>query len=524
MFRSCPQCGDQEVEHPQEHVAAGGLSACVDRGLAGLLRTCWSLGLLTYSSCEHYLWSGRSLLEFLTADGVQDFFGRLTASQDVELRRRVLEGGDDGWTVQATLRELRVEGAQPVLRMGLQVLLPQEDIARAAKALLARPAAYAAQLEQYDDSDPDPWRKYDDMDLLAVVIAVVADNDREAWRYLRDLEVDEPDDWLQRLVSTSGFLPARDDVPPLAGLALEALVRSRQELPGWEDAEAASYRQWALSTLDWLSLAAEEWPALQDLDTRRPWEEPEDVVDASGEMRLALARYDWRLRDSMAGEDLELVLEDLWLVRWQAQAALHGLDWLEAHGCYPHADPRSPVRQREEAAALEAAGHTEGTASGHDEEAARRPWPYSTAVEVLVDGRHAVFRDLGQAGKERRVVLAEGSREELAHHAHDALALPPVLEGWACRMVLGPRRRPTRVEFLPHDGRWVVVAARELSAGDIVKLPGSVYGWQVKDVHGGDGPEEVQLELAAPGLPVFGADDPVERWVPTADAGSVATP
>lgn len=77
MFRSCELCQGVTVEHPQEHLVAGGLSVCVDRQLVPLLRMCWSLGLLTYASCEDYLWSGRSLLEFLNAEAAQDFLSRV---------------------------------------------------------------------------------------------------------------------------------------------------------------------------------------------------------------------------------------------------------------------------------------------------------------------------------------------------------------------------------------------------------------------------------------------------------------
>jgi hypothetical protein len=125
-----------------------------------------------------------------------------------------------------------------------------------------------------------------------------------------------------------------------------------------------------------------------------------------------------------------------------------------------------------------------------------------------------LLRDLDTTGDGHRAAVAEGTREELADLAHDTLKLPPALEGWACRMLLGSGRKPVRIEFLEYDARWEPVPASRLVAGDVVRLPGNRYAWQVADVHGGDTFDEVQLELAAPGLPVFGKDDQVERWAP----------
>lgn len=81
-------------------------------------------------------------------------------------------------------------------------------------------------------------------------------------------------------------------------------------------------------------------------------------------------------------------------------------------------------------------------------------------------------------------------------------------------MVLGDKRRPVRIEFLEYDAEWQGVPASDLVAGDVVKLPGNRYAWQVTDVHEGDTSEEIQLMLAAPGLPIFSRDDQVERWAP----------
>ena len=70
------------------------------------------------------------------------------------------------------------------------------------------------------------------------------------------------------------------------------------------------------------------------------------------------------------------------------------------------------------------------------------------------------------------------------------------------------------IEFLEYDAAWQSVAAADFAAGDVVKLPGNRYPWQVTAAHEGDTADEVQLMLAAPGLPVFSRADHVERWAP----------
>jgi hypothetical protein len=443
------------------------------------------------------------------------------AGADRRLRRRVLEGTDgDGWSVQAGLRELRVEGVQPVLRLGMQVILPKEDLTAELEALL-RPEAVADDDGDGDGDDElayDVNDSYDSRDLYDIVVDVILHEDLIGWDYLA-ARVDEVviASLLAPLGPMLSLLPFRRDVPALAQLALTVLSRLQEDLLSWEEMDVQGYRDHLARTSTWWDRAAAHWRALREVDLHTPFGGGRDVVDASGEMKLDPRNHAPALRSSMADGALDEVLEDLWLVHDQARAMAGALDWLESRGCSPHKDPRSPVYRR---AQLERGVRELDRAFPADpaqalrEALAAEAWPRAVAVTYLPDGRHVMLRDLDVGGEGRRAPVAEGTREELADLAHDTLQLPPTLEGWACRMTLASGRRPVRIEFLEYDAQWEPVAAAGLVAGDVVRLPGNRYAWQIADVHEGDTPEEVQLQLAAPGLPVFGRDDPVERWAP----------
>ena len=84
-------------------------------------------------------------------------------------------------------------------------------------------------------------------------------------------------------------------------------------------------------------------------------------------------------------------------------------------------------------------------------------------------------------------------------------------------MTLGDGRKPVRVEFTECTRRWEPVPAALLGPGDIVRLPASKYAWLVLDVHpdnDAEGGPEVQLQLAARGLPVFPAEQELDRQAP----------
>jgi hypothetical protein len=512
MFRSCEQCGGLDVEHPQEHLVAGGLSVCVDRDLVPLLRTCWSLGLLTYASCQDYLWSGRALLEFLNAEAAQDFLSRVLQGSDLALRRRVLEGTDsDGWSVQASLRELRVEGVEPLLRLGMQVLVPADDVPLALEASTRRRA------EEFSDGEyeDDPLDAYDHKDLGTIIRDVVLREDVAGFDYLAErVAVDVVASQLELFASSLSFLPYRSDIPSLGQLALTMLTRSDETLMVWEHMDVQGYRDHIRRFHTWWPRAVQHWPALQ-IDDHRPFQGGPELVDASGEMKLELRNHAPGVRASMTDGSIDDVLEDVWLLQDQATALGPALDWLEVNGCFPHKDPRSPVHRRGQLARA----REERLALPDPDQALREAllaeaWPRAVAVTYQPDGRHVLLRDLDATGAGHLKPVAEGTREELADLAHDALDLPPAFEGWACRMVLGDGRRPVRIEFLEFDAEWKSVAAADLASGDVVKLPGNRYAWQVTDVHEGDTADEVQLMLAAPGLPVFSSTDRVERWSP----------
>lgn len=514
MFNSCELCQGVTVEHPQEHLVAGGLSVCVDRQLVPLLRTCWSLGLLTYASCEDYLWSGRSLLEFWSAEAAQDFLSRVLQGADTALRRRVLEGTDgDGWSVQASLRELRVEGVEPLLRVGMQVLVPAEDVALALEAL-RRPRQEVDDDEEEDEDDP--LEVYDAKNLDAIIVDVVLTDDDAGFDYLAERVSAEVVASLLAQLGAVLSLPYRSDVPPLAHLALAMVIRNEESLLAWEAMDVQGYRDHLRRFATWWGRAGRHWPVLQEIEQHRPFEGGRELVDASGEMKLDLRNHAPGVRSSFAGGSIDDVLEDLWLLQNQATALGPALDWLEVNGCFPHEDPRSPVRRRGQLArARQERLSLPDPAQALREALLAEAWPHAVAVTYQPDGRHVVLRNLDAGGGEGQLAaVSEGTREELADLAHDALKLPPALEGWACRMVLGDKRRPVSIEFLEYDAAWQSVAAADLAAGDVVKLPGNRYAWQVTAAHEGDTADEVQLMLAAPGLPVFSRADHVERWAP----------
>ena len=511
MFRSCELCGTSDVEHPQEHLVAGGFSVCVDRELVPLLRTCWALGLLTYASCEDYLWSSRVLLEFLNAEAAQDFLSRVLQGGDTALRRRVLEGSDgDGWSVQATLRELRVAGAEPLLRLGMQVLMPADDLAVALEALL-RPWHH-----EDDEDEDDPFAAYDLRNLDAIILDVVLGEDVLGFDYLAErVSAEVVASVLEQFDSTLFLLPYRPELPPLSQVALASLTRIEETLLIWEEMDAQGYRDHLRRLATWWTRAAQHWPELQQIEEHRPFEGGRGLVDASGEMKLDLRNHAPGVRSSMAAGLVDDVLEELWRLQDQATTLGPALDWLEAHGCFPHMDARSPVHRRD----LLARVREERLALPDPAQALREAllaeaWPRAVAVTYQPDGRHILMRDLDATENGRPATVAEGTREELADLAHDTLQLPPTLAGWACRMVLGDKRRPMRIEFLEYDAEWQSVAAADLASGDVVKLPGNRYAWQVTGVHDGDTADEVQLMLAAPGLPIFTRTDRVERWAP----------
>jgi hypothetical protein len=525
VFRSCELCGGLDVEHPQEHLVAGGLAVCVDRQLMPLLRTCWSLGLLTYASCEDYLWSGRALLEFLNAESAQDFLSRVLQGVDTALRRRVLEGtADDGWSVQASLRELRVDGVEPLLRLGMQVLVPAEDVPLALEALL-RPRP--DELGEEEDEE-DPHAVYDAKDLDEIVLDVVLREDVAGFDYLAErVSADVVASLLEQFGASLSFLPYRSDVPPLAQLALTALTRNEETLLDWEEMDVQGYRDHLRRFASWWTRTAQHWPALKQIEEYRPFEGGRELVDAAGEMKLDLGNHAPGVRSSMATGSVDDVLEDLWLLQDQAAALGPGLDWLEVHGCFPHKDPRSPVHRRGQLArAREERLALPDPAQALREALLAEAWPGAVAVTYQPDGRHVLLRDIDAADDGRPATVSEGTREELADLAHDALQLPPTINGWACRMSLGDKRRP--VHRVPRVRRRVAVGGRGgprvRRCRQAARQPLRVAGdRRARGRHGRRGPADAGFPSSAVRTESRAGRRPRRSWAAIPRAGSRTT-
>ena len=79
--RSCPACGGGTNEHRQTHLAAAGQQACVDVGIAPLLRYLWAAGVATSFSCQGDT-GHRAMVMFPSVSQLETVVMALTAAID----------------------------------------------------------------------------------------------------------------------------------------------------------------------------------------------------------------------------------------------------------------------------------------------------------------------------------------------------------------------------------------------------------------------------------------------------------